>query len=162
MTREFPTQLLHYFSKSDNKSNHHHKTCTQAHMQARLEGHTAATASRADADAGSSARLFRSTQSTTLSTSNARSSLYPLLETPTPPNPPSSLPNIPQNSSQAVASVGLLFHTDQHTRVHNFEEVLHSFTMAPCVVVERLEGKQRCSRTPVGEHVGRRAQECTM
>jgi len=24
-TREFQTQLLHYFSKSDNKSNHHHK-----------------------------------------------------------------------------------------------------------------------------------------
>ena len=23
-TREFQTQLLHYFSKSDNKSNHHH------------------------------------------------------------------------------------------------------------------------------------------
>jgi len=27
-TREFQTQLLHYFSKSDNKSNHHH----QAHL----------------------------------------------------------------------------------------------------------------------------------
>jgi len=24
--------------------------------------------------------------------------------------------------------------------------------MAPCVVVERLEGKQQCSRVPVGKH----------
>jgi len=53
-----------------------------------------ATARGADADAGSSARLFRSTQSTTFSSSNARTSLYPLLETPIPLNPPSSLPNI--------------------------------------------------------------------
>jgi len=29
-TREFQTQLLHYFSKSDNKSNHHHEArCAQ-------------------------------------------------------------------------------------------------------------------------------------
>jgi len=28
-TREFQTQLLHYFSKSDNKSNHHHQPATQ-------------------------------------------------------------------------------------------------------------------------------------
>jgi len=26
-TREFQTQLLHYFSKSDNKSNHYHRVC---------------------------------------------------------------------------------------------------------------------------------------
>jgi len=31
---------------------------------------------------------------------------------------------------------------------------LRSFTMAPCVVVERLEGKQRCSRAAVSEHAG--------
>jgi len=35
---------------------------------------------------------------------------------------------------------------------HNSGEALCSFTMAPCVVVERLEGKQQCSRAPVGEH----------
>ena len=52
----------------------------------------------ADADAGSFACLFRSTQSITFSTSNARTSLYPLPETPIPLNPPSPLPNIPQNS----------------------------------------------------------------
>ena len=39
----------------------------------------------------------------------------------------------------------LLFHADQHNRVHHSEEVSCSFTMTPCVVVERLEGKQRNS-----------------
>ena len=43
----------------------------------------------------SSAFLPHSTQSTTFSTSNARTSLYPLLEDPMPLNPTSSLPNIP-------------------------------------------------------------------
>jgi len=31
--------------------------------------------------------------------------------------------------------------------------------MAPCVVVERFEGKQQCSRTPVGEHAEVQAQD---
>ena len=39
---------------------------------------------------------------TTFSTSNARTSLYPLPETPRPFNPPSPLPNIPQNSSRTM------------------------------------------------------------
>ena len=68
-----------------------------AHKHAWNDG-AAATAQGADADAGKPARLFRSTQSFTLSTSNARTSLYPLLETPIPLNPPSPLPNIPQNN----------------------------------------------------------------
>ena len=63
---------------------------------------SAAIARGADADAGSSARLFRSTQSTTFSTFNARTSLYPFPATPTPLNPPSPLPNIPQNSSRTT------------------------------------------------------------
>ena len=37
---------------------------------------------------------------TSFSTSNARTSFYPLPETPIPLNPPSPLPNIPQNSSK--------------------------------------------------------------
>ena len=41
---------------------------------------------------------------TTFSTSNARTSLYPLPETPIPLNPPSPLPNIPQNSSRSENS----------------------------------------------------------
>ena len=70
-------------------------------------------------------------------------------------------PNIPQNSSRTAARAVLLFHTDQHNRVRNYEEVPHSFTMACCLVVKRLEGKQRCSTAPVGEpqHAGRRARE---
>ena len=31
--------------------------------------------------------------------------------------------------------------------------------MALCVVVERLEGKQQCSRAPVGEHAEVQAQD---
>jgi len=31
--------------------------------------------------------------------------------------------------------------------------------MAPCVVIERLEGKQQCSRAPVGEHAEVQAQD---
>ena len=44
-------------------------------------------------------------------------------------------------------------------RPHNSGEAPCSFTMAPCVVVERLEGKQQCSRAPVGEHAEVQAQD---
>ena len=64
--------------------------------------HAVATAKGADAVEGSFARLFHSTQSITFSTSNARTSLYPLPDTPIPLHPPSPLPNIPQNSSQTT------------------------------------------------------------
>ena len=58
----------------------------------------AATVREADADAGSSARTLRSTHAITFSTSNARTSLCLLPETPIPLNPLSFLPNKPQNS----------------------------------------------------------------
>ena len=45
------------------------------------------------------------------------------------------------------ASAVLLFYTDQMNRVHSSEEAPHCFTMAPCVVIERLEGKQRCTES---------------
>ena len=44
-------------------------------------------------------------------------------------------------------------------RPHNSGEAQCSFTMAPCVVVERLEGKQQSSRAPVGEHAEVQAQD---
>jgi len=44
-------------------------------------------------------------------------------------------------------------------RPHNCGEAPCSFTMAPCVVVERLEEKQQCSRAPVGEHAEVQAQD---
>ena len=46
---------------------------------------------------------------------------------------------------RASAAAVLLFYTDQMNRVHSSEEAPRSFTMAPCVVVERFEGKQRCT-----------------
>jgi len=46
---------------------------------------------------------------------------------------------------RASAVAVLLFYTDQMNRVHSSEEAPRSFTMVPCVVVERLEGKQRCT-----------------
>jgi len=82
-----------------------HKYIQKVHMHARKHtwnDSTAANVRGADPDAGSSARLFRSTQWTTFSTSNARTSLYPLPETPIPLNLPSPLPNIPQNSLQTT------------------------------------------------------------
>jgi len=83
------------------------------HVHVHTRKHTcndsaAATARRADPDAGSSARLFHSTQSTTFSTSNARTSLYPLPETRIPLNPPSLLSNISQNNSRTAVSAVLL------------------------------------------------------
>jgi len=56
-------------------------------------------------------------------------------------------------------SAVLLFYTDQMNRVHSSEEAPRSFTMTPCVVVERLEGKQRCSIAAVSEHAGIQARE---
>jgi len=44
-------------------------------------------------------------------------------------------------------------------RPDNSDEALCSFTMAPCVVVERLEGNQQCSRAPAGEHAEVQAQD---
>jgi len=57
------------------------------------------------------------------------------------------------------ASPVLLFYTDQIKRVHSSEEAPRSFTTAPCVVVERLEGEQRCIRAAVSEHAGIQARE---
>jgi len=82
-----------------------HTHIQNVHMHAHKHAwndRAAATVQGADADAGRFARLFRSTQSITFSTSNARTSLYPLPDTPIPLNPPSPLPNIPQSSSQTT------------------------------------------------------------
>jgi len=96
---------------------------------------------------------------TTFRTSNARTSLCPHPAAPIPLHPPSPLPNIPQNSSRPRASAASLFYTDQMNRVHSSEEAPRSFTIPPCVVVERLEGKQRYSRAAVREHSGIQARE---
>ena len=73
----------------------------------------------------------------TFRTSNARTSMYPHPAALIFLHPPSSLPNIYPRTVRS----------------------LRSFTMAPCVVVERLEGKQRCSRAAVSEHAGIQARK---
>ena len=76
-----------------------------------------------------------------------------------PSTPHSLFPTYPRTVRGLWASVVLLFYTDQKNRVHSSEEAPRSFTMAPCVVVKRLEGKQWCSRASVSEHAGIQARE---
>ena len=97
---------------------------------------TAATVRGAHPDAGSSTRLFRSTRSTTFSTANARTHCTHFLRQRYSSNPHPNPKEFADNASWA--DVVLLFHTDQYNRVHHSEEVPSTFTMAPCVVVERL------------------------
>jgi len=120
----------------------------------------AANARGAVADAGSFARLFRSTQSNHISHLQCKDFIVPTsCSTNTPPPPIPCPPTYPRTVRGPRASAVLLFYTDQMNRVLSSEEAPRSFTMAPCVVVERLEGKQRCSRAAVGEHAGIQARE---
>jgi len=50
-------------------------------------------------------------------------------------------------------------HCNHVLEVNSSKEAPSSFTMAPRVVVERLEGKQRCSRAAVSQHAGIQARE---
>jgi len=68
-------------------------------------------------------------------------------------------PTYPRTVRGPLANAVLLIYTEQMNRVHNSEEAPRSFTMAPCIVVERLEGKQRCSRAALGEQAGIQARE---
>jgi len=76
-----------------------------------------------------------------------------------PSTPDPLFPTYPRAIRGLRASAVLLFYTDQMNRVHSYEEAPRSFTMAPCVVVEGLEAKQRCSRAAVSEHAGIQARE---
>ena len=78
-----------------------------------------------------------------------------------PSTPHPLFPTYPKTVRGPWASAVLLFYTDQMNRVPNSEEAPRtgSFTMAPCVFIERLEGKQRCSRATVSEHAGIQARE---
>jgi len=64
-------------------------------------------------------------------------------------------PTYPRTLRGPRASAVLLFYTDQMNRVYSSEEAPRNFTMAPCVIVERLE----CSRASVGKHAGIQARE---
>jgi len=76
-----------------------------------------------------------------------------------PSTPHLLFPTYPRTVCGPRASADLLIYICQMNRVHSSEEAPRTFTMAPCIVVERLEGKQRCSRAAVGEHVGIQARE---
>jgi len=76
-----------------------------------------------------------------------------------PSTPHPLFPTYPRTVRGPRANTVLLFHTDQMNRVHSSGEAPHSFTMAPCVILERLEGKHWSSRTPVGEHAELQARE---
>jgi len=76
-----------------------------------------------------------------------------------PSTPHPLFPIYPRTVRGSWASAVLLFYIDQMNRVHSSKEAPRSFTMAPCVVVERLEGKQRWSRAAVSKHAGIQARE---
>jgi len=62
-----------------------------------------------------------------------------------PSTPHPLFPTYPRTVRGLRVSAVSLFYTEHMDRVHNSEDAPHSFTMVPCVVVERLEGKQRCT-----------------
>jgi len=126
----------------------------------------AANARGAVADAGSFAHLFCSTQSNHISHLQCKYFVDTLwvqfthfLKHQYSSNPHPLFPIYPRTVRGPRASAVLLFYTDQMNRAHNSEEAPLSFTMAPCVVVERLEGKHWCIRAAVGEHEGIQARE---
>ena len=62
-----------------------------------------------------------------------------------PSTPHPLFPTYPRTVRGPRVSAVLLFYTEHMDRVHSSEEAPRSFTLAPCVVVERLEGKHRCT-----------------
>jgi len=82
---------------------HTRTKCTYEHMHARLERRRGSETCKEPLQTQEALHVFfvRRNQ-TTFRTSKARTSLYPLPETPIPLHPPSPLLNIPQNSSRTV------------------------------------------------------------
>jgi len=140
---------------------HTHTKCTYERTQARLERRHGSERARS--------RCRRRKLCTSLSFDAIKPHFAPpmqglhrthFLKHQYPSTPHPLFPTYPRTVHGPRASVVLLFYTDQMNRVHSSEEAPRSFTMAPChVVVERLGGKQRCSRAAVGEHAGIQAQE---
>ena len=112
------------------------------HMNARKHAWNdgaAANARGAVGDAGSFARLFRSTQSKHLShlqmqglhCTHFLKHQYPSTSHPL-------FPTYPRTVRGPRARAVLLFYTDQMNRVHSSEEAPRSLTMASCVVVQSI------------------------
>jgi len=144
---------IHMYTHTDTK-------CTYEHTQARLERQ------------GSSERARSRCRERKLCTSLSFDAIKPHFAPPIqglhcthflkhqyPFTPHPLFPTYPRTVCRLRASAVLLFYTDQMNRVHSSEEAPRSFTMAPCVVVERLEEKERCSRAAVSEHAGIQSRE---
>jgi len=112
-----------------------HTYIQRVHMHAHKHAwndSAAATAREAQLDDKSSTLLPRSTQSTTFSTSNTRTSLYPFPETPIPLNLIPPLPTYPRAvHGPRKRSLNVRPDTACHSRVHNSGEAPCSFTIAP-------------------------------
>ena len=82
---------------------HTHTKCTYKRTHARLERRRGSETREEPLQTQEALHVsFVRRNQTTFSTSNARTLLYPLPETPFPLNSPSPLPNIPQNSSRTA------------------------------------------------------------
>ena len=124
-----------------------HTHIQNVHMNARKHAWNdgaAANARGAVADAGSFARLFRSTQPHFAPPMQGLHFTH-FLKHQYSSTPHPLFPTYTRTVRGPRASAVLLFYTEQMNRVHSSEEAPCSFTMAPCVVVERLEGKQQCT-----------------
>jgi len=139
---------------------HTHTKCTYECTQARLERRRCSERARS--------HCRRRKLCTSFSFDAIKSNLAPALQGlhcthflkhqyPSTPHP--LFPTYPKTVRGPWASAVLLFYTDQMNRVRSSEEAPRSFTMAPCVALERLEGKQRSSRNAVREHAGTQARE---
>jgi len=127
---------------------HTHTKCTYERTQARLERRRGSERARS--------RCRRSKLCTSLSFNAIKPHFAPpmqglhcthFLKHKYPSTPHPLFPTYPRTVRGPRASAVLLFHTEQINRVHSSEEAPRSFTMAPCVVVETLEGKQRCNKS---------------
>ena len=82
-----------------------------------------------------------------------------LLKHQDPSKPLPLFPTYPRTFRGPRACAAPLLHTDQMNRAHNPEEAPRTFTMAPCAVADRLEGKHRCNRVAASEHEGIQARK---
>ena len=139
---------------------HTHMKCTCERTQARLERRRGSERTRS--------RCRRRKLCTSLSFDAIKPHFAPpmqglhcthYLKQQYPSTPLPLFPTYPRRVRGPWASAVLLFYTDQMNRVHSSEEAPRSFTMAPCAVAERLEGKQRCSRAAASGHAGIQARE---
>ena len=125
------------------------------HVHVHTRKHTsidsaAATAAGADVDVEGSVRLVSSTQSTTFSTSNARTSLIHFLRPQYPSLPP--LLNKPQNSLQTVSQRSFTVPTLIRIQSAQFQRSSAELHNGPFRSCRKNRGMAKHSRAPIGEH----------